>query len=52
MHQFDVKNIFLYGDLEEEIYMEISPMYQGGDTRNKVCKLKKTLYELKQSPRA
>jgi Reverse transcriptase (RNA-dependent DNA polymerase)/Integrase core domain len=52
LHQFDVKNAFLHGDLEEEIYMEIPPGCCGHDTRNKVCKLKKALYGLKQSPRA
>ena len=41
LQQFDVKNAFLHGDLEEE--MAIS---------RTVCKLEKTLYGLKQSPRA
>ena len=44
--QYDVKNAFLHGDLDGEIYMNIPP------TSNKVCKLKKALYGLKQSPRA
>jgi len=45
MHQFDVKNAFLHGSLEEEVYMEIPLGY-------KVCRLKKALYGLKHSPRA
>ena len=49
--QYDVKNVFLHGDLDEEIYMNIPPRIEG-NTGNKVCKLKKALYELKQSPRA
>ena len=49
--QYDVKNAFLHGDLDEEIYMKILPGFEG-NTGNKVCKLKKALYGQKQSPRA
>jgi len=50
--QFDVKNVFLHGELEEEIYMNVPPGYGEHTTVNTMCKLNKALYELKQSPRS
>jgi hypothetical protein len=46
---FDVKTAFLYGKLDEVIYMKQPPGYEDGTDR--VCKLSKSLYGLKQSPR-
>ena len=51
LDQLDMKITFLHGDLDEEIYM-IQPMgFKTADKENMVCKLKKSLYELKQSLR-
>ncbi|RVW96855.1 Retrovirus-related Pol polyprotein from transposon TNT 1-94 [Vitis vinifera] len=52
LQQLDIKNVFLNGDLEEEVYMEIPPGFEGSMAKNQVCKLQKSLYGLKQSPRA
>lgn len=47
--QLDIKTAFLYGELEEDIYMAVP---EGLTCKtNKVCKLNKSLYGLKQSPR-
>jgi hypothetical protein len=47
----DVKKTFLHGDLEEEIYMKQPESYVVRGKKELVCKLKKSLYGLKQSPR-
>ena len=47
LQQFDVKNLFLHGNLEEEIYKEIPPGFNRNTVANKVCKFKKALYGLK-----
>ncbi|BBG95254.1 HXXXD-type acyl-transferase family protein [Prunus dulcis] len=52
MLQFDVKNAFLHGDLKKEIYMDPPPSIPVTSKEGMVCKLRKCLYGLKQSPRA
>jgi Reverse transcriptase (RNA-dependent DNA polymerase) len=52
LFQMDVKNVFLQGDLEEEVYMEIPPGLHVQQGNKMVCHLKKAIYGLKQSPRA
>ncbi|KAJ9539523.1 hypothetical protein OSB04_032256 [Centaurea solstitialis] len=49
LKQYDVKNAFLNGHLEEEVFMDPPP---GINYTDKVCKLNKALYGLKKSPRA
>jgi hypothetical protein len=49
--QLDVKTAFLHGDLEEDIYMTQPDGFKVAGKENLVCKLNRSLYGLKQSPR-
>jgi hypothetical protein len=47
----DVKTMFLHGDLEEEIYMKQPEGFVVNGKQELVCKLKRSLYGIKKSPR-
>ena len=51
IHQLDITTAFLYGELEEEIYMQQPEGQVTPGTEHLVCRLKKSIYGLKQSPR-
>ena len=47
LHQMDVKNAFLHGDLQEELYIIQPESYQDDAQPHFVCRLRKALYGLK-----
>ena len=52
LYQLDIKNVFLHDDLAEEVYMERQPGFVAHGESGSVCRLRLSLYGLKQSPRA
>ncbi|GJZ45074.1 putative ribonuclease H-like domain-containing protein [Tanacetum coccineum] len=52
VYQMDVKSVFLYGTIEEEVYVTQPPRFKHPDHPDKVYKVVKALYVFHQTPRA
>ncbi|GKE99892.1 putative ribonuclease H-like domain-containing protein [Tanacetum coccineum] len=52
VYQMDVKSAFLYGKIEEEVYVCQTPGFDDPDFPDRVYKVEKALYGLHQAPRA
>ncbi|GKC58708.1 putative ribonuclease H-like domain-containing protein [Tanacetum coccineum] len=52
VYQMDVKSAFLYGKIEEEVYVCQPPGFEDPEFPDKVYKVEKALYGLHQAPRA
>ncbi|GJY96473.1 putative ribonuclease H-like domain-containing protein [Tanacetum coccineum] len=52
VYQMDVKSAFLYGKIEEEVYVCQPPGFEDPEFPDRVYKVEKALYGLHQAPRA
>ncbi|GJZ66878.1 retrovirus-related pol polyprotein from transposon TNT 1-94, partial [Tanacetum coccineum] len=52
VYQMDVKSVFLYGNIEEEVYVYQPLGFEDPDFPDRVYKVEKALYGLHQAPRA
>jgi hypothetical protein len=52
LYQIDVKSVFLNGVIQEEVFVKQPPSFKNPKYPNRVYKLSKVLYGLKQEPRA
>ncbi|GJV85070.1 putative ribonuclease H-like domain-containing protein, partial [Tanacetum coccineum] len=52
VYQMDVKSVFLYGKIKEEVYVCLPPGFEDSEFPDRVYKVEKTLYGLHQGPRA
>nr|GEV35480.1 hypothetical protein [Tanacetum cinerariifolium] len=52
VYQMDVKSAFLYGTIDEEVYLMHPPGFQDPEFLDRVYKVKKAMYGLHQAPRA
>ena len=51
LHQMDVKTVFLNGNIDETIYMVQPENFESNDSKQLVCRLKRSIYGLKQASR-
>ena len=51
LHQMDVKTVFLNGNIDEIIYMVQPENFESNDSKQLVCKLKRSICGLKQTSR-
>nr|GFC25215.1 copia protein [Tanacetum cinerariifolium] len=52
VYQMDVKSAFLYGTIDEEVYVMQPPGFQDPEFLDRVYKVDKAMYGLHQAPRA